>query len=54
VEANTKGRFHYSYRFHATEEPTTYSFRVALPNNGAQGYPYTSGSSNTVNIHVAP
>jgi hypothetical protein len=54
VEANAKGRFHYSYRFHATEEPTTYSFRVALPNNGAQGYPYTSGSSNTVNIHVAP
>jgi hypothetical protein len=54
VEANTKGKFHYNYHFHATEEPTTYTFRIALPNNGAQGYPYSPGSSNTVNVHVAP
>jgi hypothetical protein len=52
VETNTKGQFHYNYHFHATEEPTTYTFRVALPNNGAQGYPYTPGSSNTIKIHV--
>ena len=44
VVANTRGRFHYSYRFHATEEPTTYTFRVTLPDTGAQGYPYTHGA----------
>jgi hypothetical protein len=29
-------------------EPTTYTFRVALPDNGSVGYPYAAGSSNTV------
>jgi hypothetical protein len=54
VVANSKGRFRYSYRFHATGEPTTYTFRVALPHTGAQGYPYTWGASNTINVHVTP
>jgi hypothetical protein len=54
VVANRKGRFHYSYNFHATTEPTTYAFRIALPNTGAQGYPYTPGASNEVNVHVTP
>jgi hypothetical protein len=54
IVARHKGRFHYRYRFHATTEPTTYAFRVALPANGAQGYPYTPGASNTVAVHVAP
>ena len=54
VVANGKGRFRYSYRFHATEEPTTYAFRVALPDTGAQNYPYTHGASNTVEVHVDP
>ncbi len=54
VVAGSKGRFRYSYRFHATNEPTTYSFRVALPRPGAQDYPYAWGASNTVNVHVAP
>ena len=54
VVANGKGRFRYSYRFHATEEPTTYALRVALPDTGAQGYPYTHGASNTVEVHVDP
>jgi hypothetical protein len=54
VVAGRKGRFRYSYRFHATDEPTTYTFRVSLPHTGAQGYPYSWGASNTINVHVAP
>jgi hypothetical protein len=54
VVANRKGRFRYSYRFRLTEEPTTYTFRVALPDTGAQGYPYTHGASNSVKVHVSP
>jgi hypothetical protein len=54
VVANRKGKFRYSYRFHATNESTTYTFRVALPHTGAQGYAYTPGASNTVNVHVTP
>jgi len=52
--ADSNGRFHYGYRFHATTEPTTYKFRVALPDNGSVGYPYAPGASNTVEVHVAP
>ncbi len=54
VVANRKGQFHYSYRFHATVEATTYKFRVALPASGSGGYPYTPGASNTVAVHVNP
>ena len=54
VVANGKGRFHYSYRFHATDESTTYTFRVALPDSGSGGYPYTPGASNIINVHVNP
>ncbi len=54
VVANRKGRFRYSYRFHATEESTTYTFRASLPDTGAQDYPYTHGASNTVKVHVNP
>jgi hypothetical protein len=52
--ANMKGRFRYSYRFHATEQPTTYTLRVALPDTGSQGYPYAPNSSNSINVHVNP
>jgi hypothetical protein len=54
VVANRKGRFRYSYHFRLTEEPTTYTFRVALPDTGAQGYPYTHGASNRVEVDVSP
>jgi hypothetical protein len=54
VAANRKGKFRYSYRFHATNESTTYRFRVALPDSGSGSYPYTPGASNTVNVHVTP
>jgi hypothetical protein len=54
IITNRKGGFRYSYRFHATTEPTIYTFRVALPDTGAQGYPYTPGASNQVEVRVAP
>ena len=50
--ANTKGKFRYSYRFHATYEPTTYFFCVALPDSGSGGYPYASSGSNAVTVNV--
>ena len=50
---NRKGQFRYSYRFHATNQPTTYAFRAALPHSGSGGYPYVAASgSNTVEVHV--
>ena len=54
VVANQRGQFAYSYRFHATYEPTTYTFRVALPDTGAQGYPYAPGWSRRVKVRVDP
>jgi predicted outer membrane repeat protein len=54
VVAGIKGHFHYAYRFHATDEPTSYIFRVGLPDSGSGGYPYTPGASNSVNVHVNP
>ena len=55
VVANRRGEFRYSYRFHATDEPETYRFRVALPDSGSGGYAYTpGGGSNTVDVHVNP
>jgi hypothetical protein len=54
IIANGKGSFHYSRRFRHTTEPTTYVFRVTLPDTGAQGYPYASGASSTVKVHVTP
>jgi hypothetical protein len=53
VVAHRKGRFHYHYHFHATTEPTTYTFRVALPDSGSGDYPYTPGASNSVRVYVA-
>jgi hypothetical protein len=56
VVANRKGKFRYSYRFHATNESTTYRFLVALPDSGSGSYPYTpsGAASNTVQVHVNP
>ena len=50
---NGKGQFRYSYRFHATNQPTTYTFRVALPHTGAQGYAIHAGRAN-IKVHVTP
>ncbi len=52
--AGANGHYAYAYTFHATYEPTTYTFRAALPDTGAQGYPYAPASSNTVNVRVDP
>ena len=46
------GRFRYRYTFLRTTVATTYRFRVALPANGAGGYDYAPGASNTVAVHV--
>ena len=51
---NRKGQFRYGYRFHATYQPTTYTFRVALPHTGAQDYPYTPGASDNIRVQVTP
>jgi hypothetical protein len=48
-----RGLFTYRYTFLRTTRPTSYRFRVTLPANGAGGYPYTPGGSNTVTVHVA-
>lgn len=50
--AASKGFFIYRYTFLRTTQPTSYHFRVALPANGAGGYDYTPGGSNTVTVHV--
>ena len=44
----------YSYRFRRTVAPTTYTFRLALPEEGSGGYPFSFGGSNAVNVHVNP
>jgi hypothetical protein len=54
VFTNSKGEFHYKYRFHATSEPTTYEFCVAIPHNGSPEYSYAPSASNTVDVHVNP
>jgi len=54
IVSDRRGRFAYSYRFHATTAATTYTFRVALPHTGAQGYPYAPGTSNSVRVRVNP
>jgi hypothetical protein len=44
----------YKYRFLRTYWPTTYPFRLAMPATGSNDYPYTSGTSNVVKVHVNP
>ena len=46
------GTIGYRYTFLRTSRPTSYSFRVALPSGGDVGYPYTTGASNQVSVHV--
>jgi hypothetical protein len=50
----SQGTLEYRYTFERTRQPTTYTFRVALPAGGDVGYPYASAASNAVNVHVAP
>lgn len=44
----------YKYEFRKTYQPTTYPFRLAMPATGSGDYPYTSGTSNVVKVHVKP
>jgi hypothetical protein len=52
-QEGTSRRF-YWWRFRRTFRPSTYAFRVSLPATGSGEYPYTSGPSNVVKIHVTP
>jgi hypothetical protein len=47
-------RRYYWYRFRKTYRPTVYLFRLSLPATGSGDYPYTSGASNVVKVHVNP
>jgi hypothetical protein len=47
-----KGAIGYRYTFLRTSRPTSYSFRVALPRGGDVGYPYATGASHQVRVHV--
>jgi hypothetical protein len=44
----------YKYHFRKTYRPATYPFRLAMPATGSSDYPYTSGTSNVVRVHVKP
>ena len=43
----------YVYRFQHTEQPTSFSFRVALPATGSAGYAYSVGASRRATVHVS-
>jgi hypothetical protein len=52
VRADTRGRFHYRYRFTRTYQPLNYAFRARIRNEAS--YPYQTGSSNQVKVQVRP
>ena len=52
ISVVNRGRVGYRYTFKRTTSPTSYSFRVALPQGGAVGYPYAFGASNVVSVFV--
>lgn len=52
IEHGKHGAWEYEYIFKRTSRPTTYAFRVALPRGGDVGYPYTTGASPPVKVHV--
>ena len=48
------GRFIYRYTFMRTTQSITYTFRVALPPTGVNGYPYQATASPARSVHVDP
>ena len=50
----TDGAFIYRYTFKRTTESITYTFRVAIPASGVNGYPYQPGASPARSVHVDP
>jgi hypothetical protein len=48
------GEISFAYRFRRTFRPTTYTFRVATPADGAAGYEYAPSASNAVRVYVGP
>lgn len=55
VQANPDdGRFTYRYTFERTTQSITYTFRVAIPSTGVNGYPYQPTVSPARSVHVDP
>jgi hypothetical protein len=50
LRADRKGRFRFAYRFRRSFAPFTYHFQAVVRRQ--QGYPYVTGSSPTVAIHI--
>ena len=48
------GRFIYRYTFMRTTQSITYTFRVALPLGGVNGFPYQATASPARSVHVDP
>lgn len=52
TRADSKGRWHMTYRFEATRQPTIYSFRAVVPSE--PGYDWATGHSRTLRVLVTP
>jgi len=48
------GGFRYRYTFERTTQSITYTFRVAIPPTGVDGYPYIAAASPARWVHVDP
>jgi hypothetical protein len=46
------GKIKYVYTFKRTTQPTTYTFRVAIPLGGDTGYEYAAGASRAIRVEV--
>jgi hypothetical protein len=50
THSSRHGRWHYDYRFDGTRGHQTYRFRAQLPPEA--GYPFATGTSRAVRVHV--
>jgi len=50
TRANRRGRWHFDYRFDGTHGSQVYRFRAKVPPE--QGYPFATGRSRVVGVHV--
>ena len=51
TRANRRGRWHFDYRFDGTRGSQVYRFRAKVPPE--QGYPFATGRSHVVRVHVS-
>jgi hypothetical protein len=50
LRANRNGRFRFAYRFRRSFAPFTYHFQAVVRRQ--PGYPYVTGSSPSVAVHI--